>query len=149
QQPQHQHQHQHQQQLHSNSNNAWLASALSQQSGLDISGSIHNFALPSSLAAPAGAAGSGMPQQSVVPDGLGYLQGISPEDLRLIMSQQVDLSGGGGMGFGHPTMQFTGDVQPSLSMAQDYSAADIQGLMRRLTTFNSSSAEDSSSTPRQ
>ncbi|KAJ1801875.1 hypothetical protein LPJ56_006356, partial [Coemansia sp. RSA 2599] len=121
---------------------AWLANALSQQTGLDASGSsgsINAFVLPSSLSAPSFSSAA-----TAVPDGLGYLQGLAPEDIRLIMSQHMDPSGG--MGFADPAMRFAGDVQPSLSMGQDYSTADIQGLMQRLTTFNSSAAEDSGPT---
>ncbi|KAJ2596571.1 hypothetical protein GGF39_003394 [Coemansia sp. RSA 1721] len=142
QRPQQQQQQQQQQQFHADPN-AWLANTLSQQNGLNAPGTMHSFVLPDSSGMGQSTAPFTSAATDVASESLGYLQGFSSEDIRLIMSQHMDPSGGG-MGYGDAGMHFSGDLQPPLSMAQDYSTADIQGLMQRLTTFNSGAAEDGS-----
>ncbi|KAI7823946.1 fungal-specific transcription factor domain-containing protein [Kickxella alabastrina] len=103
--------------------NAWLAAALSHHM---------NAPAPTSNNVPA------IPfDNSAIP---GYdihngrvLTGMSNEELEMFMSQQIDMGSAVG-GFVDNGIGFSQDMN---SQSYQYSAVDIQGLMQRLTTFNS------------
>ncbi|KAJ1725145.1 hypothetical protein LPJ53_000641 [Coemansia erecta] len=76
-------------------------------------------------------------------DYMSYLQGLGPDEIQqLLMAQQIDPAGGMGYGHGAGNLGFSSASGPSMPGSQnhqgnEYSSADVQGLMQRLTTFNS------------
>ncbi|KAJ2376992.1 hypothetical protein IW150_001644 [Coemansia sp. RSA 2607] len=76
-------------------------------------------------------------------DYMNYLQGLGPEEIQnLLMAQQIDSTNGMGYNQGAGNLGFSSSGSISMPASQDYqgneySTADVQGLMQRLTTFNS------------